>query len=68
MAQSTASAFNAKEVEAYASSEYQELLRGLEAAVEQEETLKWQLTAAELKIEVYRTQEASNRRLERATQ
>ena len=68
MAQSTATAFNAKEVEAYASPEYVALLEGLKQAVEREETLRYQIAAAELKIDVWRTNEASNRRLDRAAQ
>jgi len=57
----------AKEAYAYAHPEYRELLEGLRAAVEAEETMKWQMTAAELRIEVWRSQEASNRRQDRAT-
>jgi len=64
----TDGAVNAKEAYAYAHPEYQELLEGLRAAVEAEETLKWQMTAAELRVEVWRSQEASNRRQDRATQ
>lgn len=57
----------AKEAYAYAHPEYRELLEGLRAAVEAEETLKWKMTAAELSIDVWRSQEASNRRQERVT-
>lgn len=57
----------AKEAYAYAHPEYRELLEGLRAAVEAEETLKWQMTAAELRVEVWRSQEASNRAQDRAT-
>lgn len=68
MAQSTAEAANAREQHAYASPEYVELLNGLKAAVEVEETLKWELIAAQLRVDVWRSQEASNRNQERATQ
>lgn len=55
----------AQERDAYAHEEYQSLLKGLAAAVEQEETLKWQLTAAQLKIEVWRSENANNRFVDR---
>lgn len=57
----------AKEAYAYAHPEYQQLLEGLRAAVEAEETLKWKMTAAELSVEIWRSQEASNRAQDRAT-
>ena len=55
----------AQERDAYADEEYQALLKGLASAVEQEETLKWQLTAAQLKIEVWRSENANNRFVDR---
>lgn len=51
-----------QEREAYANGEYLELLNGLKAAVEQEEIIKYQLKAAELKIEVWRSKEATARK------
>jgi hypothetical protein len=57
-----------READAYAHPEYQQLLDGLRVAVEQEEALKWQLTAAQARIEIYRTQSANNRTMDRATQ
>ena len=57
-----------READAYAHPEYQELLAGLRVAVEQEEALKWQLTAAQARIEIYRTQSANNRNMDRAAQ
>lgn len=59
-------AVSAQEREAYAHPEYQELLKGLQAAIEIEEELKWKLEAARLRIEVYRTEEASARMQMRA--
>jgi hypothetical protein len=56
----------AQEREAYASPEYDELLKGLRVAVEEEEMLKWMLVAAQARIDVYRTMEASNRNQDRA--
>ena len=55
-----------READAYAHPEYQQLLDGLRVAVEQEEALKWQLTAAQARIEIFRTTEASARALGRA--
>lgn len=57
----------AKEAYAYAHPEYRELLEGLRAAVEAEETLKWKMTAAELSIEIWRSEQANNRRQDKAT-
>ena len=50
---------------AYSHPEYLELLEGLKAAVEEEETIKWRLKGAELYVEVWRSQEASNRMVDR---
>jgi len=53
---------------AYAHPDYLELLEGLKVAVEEEEALKWRMKAAELYIEVWRSQEASNRMVDRGHQ
>ena len=58
----------AQEREAYARAEYQELLRGLATAIEQEETLKWMLTAAQMRSEVWRTESANERNGIKATE
>lgn len=50
-----------RESYAYSHPEYQELLEGLKQAVAEEEKLKWMLIAAQTKIDVWRTQEASKR-------
>jgi hypothetical protein len=55
-----------READAYAQPEYQELLAGLRVAVEQEEALKWQMEAAKLRVEIYRTESANNRSIDRA--
>jgi len=57
----------AAEMEAYADSEYIELLKGLKAATEIAEGLRWGLVAAQARIEIFRTVEASNRMIDRAT-
>ena len=51
----------AQEREAYAHYEYQELLLGLQAAIAKEETLKWKLTAAQMKSDIWRSEQASER-------
>jgi hypothetical protein len=51
----------AQEREAYAHPEYQELLQGLAAAIEQEELLKWKLAAAQMKSDIWRSEQASER-------
>lgn len=57
-----------QEREAYSSPEYQKLLEGLAAAVEKEETLRWELESYRLEIEIFRTREATNRMQDRAHQ
>lgn len=62
MGQCAEKAVNAREQFAYAHPEMLQLIEGLKAAIEREETLKWRLTAAELRVEVWRSQNANNRR------
>lgn len=54
-------AANAQEREAYADPEYQQLIKGLATAIELEETLRWQIEAARLDIDIWRTRQASER-------
>ena len=61
-------AANAQEREAYADPAYLQLLKGLAAATEKEETLRWEIEAARLDIEIFRTREATNRMQDRAHQ
>jgi hypothetical protein len=61
-------AANAQEREAYADPSYVQLLKGLALAIESEETLKWELEAARLDIEIWRSREATNRTQDRAHQ
>lgn len=56
-------AVNAQEREAYSHADYLELLKGLAEAVEIEEKLKWQLEAARLRVDIWRT-ESANARME----
>ena len=55
-----------KESYAYSHPDYLELLQGLKAAVEEEEKIRWLMIAAQAKIEVYRTQQANNRFIDKA--
>lgn len=56
-----------QEREAYASEKYICHLEALRTAVEEREKLRWMLIAAQARIEVWRSQNASNRNIERAT-
>jgi len=58
----------AQEREAYAHPDYQVLLKGLAVAIEEEETLKWMLTAAQMKSEIWRTESANERSGVKATE
>ena len=61
-------AANAQERYAYAHPEYQELLNGLAVAIETEEFLKWGMEAARMRVEIWRSEEATNRLTDKATQ
>ena len=54
-----------QERDAYAHPEYLGLLAALRVAVEAEENARWMLTAAQTRVEVWRSQEASNRAIDR---
>lgn len=68
MAQSTAEAANAREQYAYSHAEYLSLLEALKSAVETEEELRWKMVSAQARIEVWRSEEASARLMDRVTQ
>ena len=57
----------AREQAAYADEDYIAHLAVIRTAIEAEETLRWRMVSAEAAVEVWRSQEASNRRLDRAT-
>lgn len=65
MGQSTAKTAVEREQYAYAHEDYLALLGGLKASIEVEEKLRWDLIAAQARIEIWRTQEASNRAQDR---
>jgi hypothetical protein len=59
-------AANAQEREAYSNAQYIELIESLGHAIEIEETLKWLMEAARLRVEIWRTESANNRMIDRA--
>ena len=67
MKRSVETAVNAQEREAYSNPEYLELLKGLQEAVAVEEELRWKLVAAQARIEVWRSLEATKRAEGKAT-
>lgn len=56
-----------KEADAYAHKDYIEVLDGLKDAVEAAERLRWMLVAAQARIDIWRSQEASNRNVDKNT-
>jgi hypothetical protein len=67
MSKSSETTIGGQEKAAYASEEYQNLCKAIGEATEAAETLKWRLESARMKFEAYRTEQASNRNLERLT-
>ena len=61
MNKSESSSLGQREADSYATSEYQEAILANKQAIEQEAHLKWMLTAAQARIEVWKTQEYSKR-------
>ena len=58
-------AVNAREQYAYSHPEYIAILDGLKAAVEVEESLRWAQIAAQLRVEIWRSEQATNRNQDR---
>jgi hypothetical protein len=67
LAEERAKTAAAAEIEAYSDPTYVEMLKGLQAAVEREEELRWALVSAQARIDVWRSQEASNRTMDKVT-
>jgi hypothetical protein len=67
MAETTEQSLGAQEREAYRSQDYQDLCKAIGVATEQAEALRWQLEAAKMRFEAWRSQEASNRNIDRMT-
>ena len=64
--QSLSDALGAQERDAYAHPDYIAHIKALKTAIENEEAFRWMLIAAQAKIEIFRTMEASNRNQDRA--
>ena len=67
MKQSNEQSLGAQEREAYASQEYQDLCTAIGVATEEAEALKWKITAATMRFDAWRTEQASNRNIEKMT-
>lgn len=61
MKRSLEETIGAQEREAYAHEEYRGLLSGLKEAVETEEKLRWDLIAAQARVEIWRSEQANMR-------
>jgi hypothetical protein len=61
MKKSMETSVNAQEREAYSHQEFIDHLKAVEEAIELEEELRWQMIAAQARIEVWRSQEATYR-------
>jgi hypothetical protein len=61
MNKSESSSLGQREADAYASAEYLQAITANKQAVEEEAHLKWMLTAAQARIEVWKCQEFSKR-------
>jgi len=68
MAQAGTEVLGKQETFAYAHPEYIQILEGIKEAVELEERYRWLMTAAQARIEVWRTEQYSARMEIKATQ
>jgi hypothetical protein len=68
MAQAGTEVLGKQETYAYAHQDYIEILNGIKEAVEKEEKYRWLMTAAQARIEVWRTEQYSARHEIKATQ
>lgn len=66
MNQSDLKTESAKEAFAYAHEEYQDHLAAIRVAIEEYESMRWMMIAAQAKIDVWRSLESSARMLEKA--
>jgi hypothetical protein len=66
MSESSETTFSGKEMDAKKHQDYIALLYGLKEAVATEEELKWKLISAQLAVEIYRTESANNRAIDKA--
>lgn len=68
MVQAGTEVLGKQETFAYAHQDYIEILEGIKQAVEKEEKYRWLMTAAQARIEVWRTEQYSARMEMKATQ
>ena len=68
MSQARTEVLGKQETFAYAHQDYIEILNGIKEAVEKEEKYRWLMTAAQARIEVWRTEQYSARMEVKATQ
>lgn len=59
------SGVQAKESYAYAHPEFKEVIDGIRVATTEEITLQWQLEAAKLRVQIFQTESANNRAVDR---
>lgn len=67
MKKSGETAVSAQEREAYAHQDYQNLCDAIGQATEKAELLKWRLTSAQLRFDAWRSEQASNRQMDKMT-
>lgn len=67
MKSSTQATAAMQERDAYSDAQYVDHIKALKIAVHGEEALRWKIVAAQAAIEVWRSREASNRAMDRAT-
>ena len=68
MKESKESSIAGKEMDAKAHPEYIALLDAIKIAQEAEVELKWKMESAKITVEIYRTESANNRTIDRAVQ
>jgi hypothetical protein len=67
MKESGETSIGGQEREAYANPKYQTHCDAIGAATEQAELLKWRMTSAQMRFDAWRTEQASNRQIEKIT-
>jgi hypothetical protein len=65
MSESTESTMAGKEMYAKSHPDYIALLHGIKIAQQEEVTLKWQMDSAKITVEIYRTESANNRAIDK---
>ena len=65
MSESTETTMAGKEMYAKSHPDYIDLLDGIKEAQNQEVTLKWKMDSAKITIEIYRTESANNRAIDK---